>query len=162
MLLVETYLAPSFIHGVGLFAARDIRKGEMVWVLDTRVDQLLTEAEIAVLDPIERAQVMRYAYFSNELQKYVLCADDGRFFNHSSTPNCIDKEIPQCNFTAAARDIAAGEEMTCDYVLLDGRYQPEEVAESLLMRLLNACFPRLAAKTRARRSISQSNKADRL
>lgn len=46
----------------------------------------------------------------------VLCGDNARFMNHSFEPNCDDDGG---EFTTAARDIEAGEELTCDYRRFD-------------------------------------------
>jgi SET domain-containing protein len=41
-----------------------------------------------------------------------LDGDDGRFMNHAGSPN-LDFSVP--GVATAARDIEAGEELTCDY-----------------------------------------------
>jgi SET domain-containing protein len=59
----------------------------------------------------------------------VFCSDSAKFMNHSSNPNCHD---PQDYLTIAARDRAAGEELTCDYSAFDAnvKEQPEFRAAS--------------------------------
>ena len=47
----------------------------------------------------------------------MLCGDDGRFFNHSSTPSCDDSAD---DITVAVRDIEIGEELTVDYTTFYG------------------------------------------
>jgi hypothetical protein len=61
--------------------------------------------------------------------KYVLCFDDGRFFNHSDSPNVIDGLTPDtAQSSIAVRDIFPGEELTCDYRTFDAlsRYGMED------------------------------------
>jgi len=125
MLLVKTYLAPSRIHGIGLFAAEPIAKGTVIWVLNPALDLALTEQTVADLAPASRLLVEKYAYFDANAQKYILCGDDARHFNHTQAPNCDDREVP--GTTIAARDIAAGEELTCDYAAFDDRFHPDEL-----------------------------------
>ena len=120
MLLVKTRLAASAIHGVGLFAAEFIREGAVVWESHPAVDVRLTEGQISGLAGPCREQIRKYSYREKRTGLYVLCGDDARFFNHSDRPNCIDLcggEVG--DITVAARDIAEGEELTCDYALFD-------------------------------------------
>ena len=49
------------------------------------------------------------------------------FINHSCDPNCEADEVRGGVFIRALRDIAAGEELTYDYNLYDGR--PEDEAQ---------------------------------
>jgi SET domain-containing protein len=44
----------------------------------------------------------------------VLCGDHARHMNHSDEPNLIDSDA-----NIAARDIEAGEELTCNYYVFD-------------------------------------------
>ena len=125
MLLVKTYLEKSPIHGIGLFAAEPISEGTVVWRLDPRIDTLLDAAAIASLAPPARAQIEKYTYLDPVLLRYVLCGDDARFFNHSDQPNCRDVPDQDGGFTVAARAIAAGEELTCNYAEIDVQYARE-------------------------------------
>jgi len=121
MLLIRTNLRPSPIEGLGLFAAQPIAKGTITWAFDPRFDLLFDEAEVDRLPALQRALMLRHGYLSIQLQKYVLCADDARFWNHSATPNNAQilrpDDIEPSNI--ALRDIAAGEELTVDYRTFD-------------------------------------------
>jgi uncharacterized protein len=115
MLLVPTFLAPSAIHGIGLFASAPIHAGTPVWRLDETFDQPVDEAALARLDLVAQLQVQRYAYVDPARQVRVLCADDARFFNHADDANCRDLPGSEGRVTVAVRDIADGEELTWDY-----------------------------------------------
>jgi SET domain-containing protein len=41
MLLISTYVAASDIEGVGVFAATPIKKGSLIWQLNTDFDRLI-------------------------------------------------------------------------------------------------------------------------
>jgi SET domain-containing protein len=47
----------------------------------------------------------------------VLCVDNTKHIDHSDDPNLIDK--PDSSQEHAARDIAVGEELTCNYFIAD-------------------------------------------
>jgi SET domain-containing protein len=126
MLLIPTYVAPSRIEGVGVFAAEDIPAGALIWRLNPALDRLLTKAEVAVLSEVDRAFVERYGYpYPHDPQVTIVELDNGRFMNHSTVPNTSFTD-PDAGFTRFF--IPAHEELTCDYsefdpafVMLPGR-----------------------------------------
>ncbi len=114
MLLVPTFVAPSRIQGVGLFAAVRIRSGKTIWVFDEAVDWKLSAEELAAFPEPFQSQLRRWCYEDAD-GVFILCGDNAKFMNHSFQPNCDDTGIT----TRAARDITAGEELTCDYRAFD-------------------------------------------
>src|SRR5690606_38054940 len=62
MLLVSTYVAQSRIEGVGVFAARPIRAGEIIWKLDPDFDRLVAIERYESAPPHLRELLERYAY----------------------------------------------------------------------------------------------------
>ena len=115
MLLVPTYLAPSPLHGIGLFAAVPIPAGTLVWQIDEPFDQVVDEAAFGELAPVAQLQLQRYAYLDPYRRVRVLCCDDARFFNHADDANCRDAPGGRGDATVAIRDVAEGEELTWDY-----------------------------------------------
>jgi SET domain-containing protein len=113
MLVVRTQLKPSAIEGLGLFALEPIPAGAPVWVETEASVRSYTEAEVAGAPPGFVAFLRRYTYEDVRDGRLVLCLDDARFMNHSDDPNTRNSE--DLTATVAARDIAAGEELTCDY-----------------------------------------------
>ena len=109
MLRVPTRLAPSPIHGLGVFAAKPIPKGAVVWAFDPPLDQRLPAKLLEEQPEHVRRFVATYGMWEGE--DYLLLGDDARFLNHAHAPN-LDSTGPT---TVAARDIAAGEELTDDY-----------------------------------------------
>jgi SET domain-containing protein len=111
MLRVSTYVAPSRISGVGLFAAQRIRKGTHIWEFTEGVDWLLTRSELEAFPEPFRSRLRHYVYL-DEHGCYVLCGDNAKFMNHDLAPNCSDSHP---SFTIASCTIEVGEELTCDY-----------------------------------------------
>ena len=124
MLLVKTYLAPSRIHGIGLYAGQPILSGTVVWRLHPAIDLELTGADLAALSVPAREQIRRYTYLDLVRGTHILCGDDARFFNHSDHPNCHDFPDADGGTTVAARDIGEGEELTSDYSRFDAEHVP--------------------------------------
>jgi uncharacterized protein len=115
MLRVPTVVAPSSIQGVGLFAAEPITAGTVIWEFTEGVDWRIPVAEFERFPDPYRSWLLRYVY-REPTGCYVLCGDNGKFMNHSFDPNCDDVDGP---YTVAKRDIAEGEELTCDYRVFD-------------------------------------------
>jgi SET domain-containing protein len=121
MLLVPTYVAPSAIEGVGIFAAEDIPAGTLIWKLDHRLDRLLSIEEVSALTGVYRDFVERYGYpYPHDPSFTVVELDNGRFMNHSAIPNTRFTD-PDAGFTRAA--IAAHEELTCNYAEFDPAFE---------------------------------------
>ena len=123
MLYVKTRLLPSPIHGIGLFAAEFLPANTIIWRRELTIDISLTEKQMSELSPPCREQIWAYSYKQKRSGLYVLCGDDARFFNHAPNPSCADiRGIDGSGITISARDIQAGEELTCDYSLIDQDY----------------------------------------
>ena len=116
MLLVKTHIGPSSIEGIGLFADQFIAKGTKTWEFDPRFDRFFSKEEFERFSREIQKFLQTYAYQSRVADGYVLDSDDGRFTNHSDTPNLgkVPLEGKEA-YTVALRDIQKGEEMTLDY-----------------------------------------------
>lgn len=116
MFLVPTFLAPSEIHGMGVFAARDIPADTRIWTFTDGVDWRLSPDDMARIPQAFQAALRAWCYLDADSGCYVLCGDNGKFMNHSFDPNCAD---PDGAYTVTLRRVAAGEELTCDYRSFD-------------------------------------------
>lgn len=112
MLLIKTKIAPSAVHGIGLFAAEFIPKGTKTWEYDPLFDTAFNTADVAKLSPLAHATFMEYSYFDADLNMFVLCFDNLRFINHASEDANI---LSTTRYDVAARDIHPGEELFCNY-----------------------------------------------
>ncbi|BBC71377.1 SET domain-containing protein-lysine N-methyltransferase [Altererythrobacter sp. B11] len=116
-MIVPTYVGPSAIEGIGIFAVSPIERGAAIWSLDERYDLLLTPADLETMGPLQRDFVERYGYpHMTRPGLTVVEFDNGRFMNHADLPN-TDFTDPRTGW--AIRDIAAGEEITCNYAEFD-------------------------------------------
>ena len=116
MMLVSCYLGKSKIEGFGVFTRVDIAKGAEVWRFDQTFDILVPNDVLATAPEHVRTFYAHYAHYAYEVADFpehmALDGDDGRFMNHSDTPN-LDFSTP--GVATALRSIGAGEELTCDY-----------------------------------------------
>jgi SET domain-containing protein len=119
MFIVRTSLQYSPIHGIGVFLKEPVRKGQVVWQFDPRVDVAIPFEELQNFPPAVQDYLKIYTYISvmNGRRVMVLCADNSKHVNHADDPNLVD--TPDGLQEIAARDIAAGEELTCNYFASD-------------------------------------------
>jgi SET domain-containing protein len=113
MFLVPTFLRPSPIHGIGVFTQISIAKGAKIWEFTPGFDHVYAESDLAALTEVQRATVLFYGYCDPRwADKIVLCGDNARHFNFSAEPNTVELDFSAPPASYAARDIAAGEELT--------------------------------------------------
>jgi SET domain-containing protein len=117
MMMVETELKPSPIHGLGVFILAPVRRGELIWRFDSRIDRVYSEEEVASLPEHMQHYLRTYSTWHEQSGLYVLCGDNGRFFNHSTEPTTVSNAI-SFGEDRAVRDLAAGEELTSDYTTI--------------------------------------------
>jgi uncharacterized protein len=111
-------LKHSGIQGKGLFAVHKIAKSEIVNICGGAI---ITEAEYTALEKKYADFLFNYAtqiadgfYLLGGLGKRELEDDD--FLNHSCDPNCgIKGQL----VVVAMKDIAAGDELSLDYAMID-------------------------------------------
>lgn len=114
MMMVETEVRPSAIHGLGVFLTKPVAKGALVWRFDPRIDRVYAESEIAALPRYMQEYVRIYSTWHEATGLYVLCGDNGRYVNHADEPSTLS--MASCfGDDHAARDLPAGAEITSDY-----------------------------------------------
>ena len=113
-MLYKTYVAPSSIHGLGLFADERIPKNSLFWKHDHIVDGWLdinsvmgTHAYSALMDHINN-----FYCYDRSLDLYIKHADNVIFANHSDDPNLTS---PTKYLHISNKDIEVGEELTLNY-----------------------------------------------
>ena len=117
-------LRPSPLHGIGVFAIRDIPRGcRTIFSSGTGGWIRLSFAEVEALPAHSRNQVETYCLY-DETHYFVpdygfKLMDLALYLNHSSTPNL--RSVNEGEQFEALRDIRAGEELLVDYgTLADG------------------------------------------
>jgi SET domain-containing protein len=114
MLMVETELRASPIAGIGVFVTQRVRAGELIWRFDSRIDRVFSDEEVQEMPEQLQRFLKTYSTLHAGLKVWVLCGDNGRFFNHSDQPNTRSLGIAFGD-DVAAEDIMPGAELTSDY-----------------------------------------------
>lgn len=111
-------LAPSPIHGVGVFALRDIAKGEWLYADNMPTAYKLAYSHFGKLFPEVSALLLeRWPQIVNGSAFIYPDARMLAYMNHSDVPNY------DAGLDTALRDIKTGEEVTEDYRQISGYNQ---------------------------------------
>lgn len=115
MMTVRTELKVSDLHGIGCFALQDIPKGAKVWEFDAVVDSVIPKAWFDQAPKFYQDYLLFYAEYEDGY--FVLCGDNGKFWNHSESPNLKLISIPdeEMWYVFAIEDIKKGDELLYDY-----------------------------------------------
>ena len=108
-------IAPSKIHGVGVFALQDIKKGQKMYIRWVPMGMLQTT--MSKLKPEVRKIIEQRWPIVKNGYPFIHPHEDANhlsFMNHSNDPNYNDKS------DTALKDICRGEEITETY----GKYKP--------------------------------------
>jgi hypothetical protein len=125
VVLVKTSLGRSALHGLGVFAVEFLCEGTQVWRFTPGFELDLDPVRLDGLSAAHREYLLHYGYIDARLNRYILCCDDARFINHSDSPNILPLYgMDGHSVDIAVRDILPGEEITTDYLVLEGR-RPE-------------------------------------
>lgn len=112
---VKTYIAPSPIHGVGVFALRDIPKGQKLYTdIMPRLYNLPAKEFKNLFPEVKKYLMGRWPQVVNGSAFGFPDTRIQAFMNHSYEPN-YDAQTDE-----ALRDIKANEEVTEDYRLIPG------------------------------------------
>lgn len=119
MFVVRTILLQSLIHGIGVFTVEPIKKGQLIWEFNPVLDVRIPEAELDSFPEAAREYIRIHTYVEivDNQRVMTLCTDNSQYVNHSMNPNMIESEDGLSDI--ASRDIAAGEELTCNYYTFD-------------------------------------------
>lgn len=111
MLLIEHYVAPSPIHGLGAFSAEFFPDGQKVWQFHNAVNAIVPASELMGL-PIHVMNLFKArTEYIEDIDSFLTSLDGDQFVNHSDDPNTV--KLGSEWF--ASRDIHPGDEITCDY-----------------------------------------------
>jgi uncharacterized protein len=107
----DLIVAPSAVHGLGVFAARDINPGETILQID---DSRVVDDE----HPL-RPEYGEYDYHCDYLAggRVVLMQLPERHINSSCDPNAYVRWENGKRYVIARRTIGNGEEITYDYII---------------------------------------------
>ena len=117
MILLDTYLHQSKIHGIGVFANTPIKKGSQVCDYDSplakKFEVNFSRKEVLTYPKVICNFLLTYGYEEPlGSDNLYVSLDKDKFINHSNNPNLSHDGV-------ALRDIDKDEELMCNYKTLD-------------------------------------------
>ncbi|MDB6087702.1 MAG: hypothetical protein JWN85_486 [Gammaproteobacteria bacterium] len=124
----------SEVHGKGVFAARQIKKGErIIEYLGERVSHDEADRRYEEKDEND-SHTFLFIVDSKTVIDAGTHGNEARFFNHSCDPNCESVVESRRVFIEALRAIEPGEEMTYDYQIYREEGDPENIDQIFACR----------------------------
>ena len=111
LLLIEHFVGPSSIHGLGVFSATFVPKGTKVWVFHPAIDRIIPASELEGLPEHVILRIKTHGEYLEDQDAFVITADGDYYMNHSDQPNVKIRG----GESFALRDILSGEELHFDY-----------------------------------------------
>jgi len=133
MLLVKTKITESKIHGIGLFADEFIPKSTEIWKFTPGFDMKFTREQILAFPDLLQIYIYKYSWRSKKTKLYCFSSDNGKYFNHSTTPNVHSehREGEDEVVTVAIKDIQIGEEILDNYSSFEDEKSDNDVLDEI-------------------------------
>ncbi len=112
---IKYKLDTSKLHGIGLFAAENVQKGQLVYTASPVLDLNITQEQFDALNESEQQEI-RWWGFEVEPGIWHVDFDVSKFINHSYDSTVTQDQHTKEAHLIAVRDIEAGEELTQNYL----------------------------------------------
>jgi hypothetical protein len=124
----------SDVHGLGVFAAKPIRKGDrIIEYVGERVSHDEADRRYEEKDAND-SHTFLFIVDSKTVIDAGVDGNDARFFNHSCDPNCESTVAKKRVYIEALRDIEQGTELTYDYQIYREDDDPDNIDEVFACR----------------------------
>src|SRR6267154_803440 len=124
----------SEVHGKGVFAARQIKKGErIIEYIGERVSHDEADRRYEEKDEND-SHTFLFIVDSKTVIDAGTDGNEARFFNHSCDPNCESTVEKRRVYIEALRDIEAGAELTYDYQIQREDDDPDNIDDVFACR----------------------------
>jgi uncharacterized protein len=153
----------SRIHGYGVFALRQIRRGTtIIEYLGDRVTPDEADARYADKDPRD-GHTFLFTVDDRTVIDAGIDGNEARFVNHGCDPNCQTVNTGKQIFIEAVRTIRPGEELAYDYQIARDDDDPDDIDKVFACRCgaLSCRGTMLVARTKRRTSRTKGGAARR-
>lgn len=116
MIHIAYKLKTSELHGIGLFANENIKKGQVIYTASPLLDLNITQEQFDSLQQKEKDEVLWWGFFDQPSKMWHVDFDVSKFINHSADATVTQDENHDEAYLIATRDILSGEELTQNYL----------------------------------------------
>ena len=121
MIHIKYTLDKSQLHGIGLFTAEDLKKGQLVYTSSPLLDVNITQEQFDSLSPREKEEIRWWGFEVPGEGTWHVDFDVTKFINHSYDPTITQDTDHKDAYLITTRDIKAGEELTQNYLEFESR-----------------------------------------
>ena len=125
MIHINYRLKESGLHGIGLFANQDIKKGELIYTASPLLDVNINQEQFDSLNDSEKKEIKYWGFYDIPSKKWHVDFDVSKFINHLEIGSVTQDPNHTEAYLVAAKDISSGEELTQNYLEFES---PEEFA----------------------------------
>lgn len=116
MIHIKYKLDKSNNHGIGLFAAEDLQKGQLVYTASPLLDVNITQEQFDTLSDREQEEFRWWGFFDTATDRWHVDFDVSKFINHSTEGTVTQDKNNDEVYLVTTRDVKSGEELTQDYL----------------------------------------------
>jgi len=116
MIHIKYKLNKSKLHGIGLFADEDVRKGQLVYSASPLLDVNISQEQFDSLDEKEKREIKYWGFWDMQNNVWHVDFDNSKFINHSINATLTQDPKQKDAYLVATRNIRAGEELTQNYL----------------------------------------------
>ncbi len=112
MFHIDVFIAPSSVHGIGLFSNQFIKSRTVIYTVNPLLDLHLSPLMFAELNAEEQRFIQHYGFFDDFRNVWNLSHDHIRFCNHAQKANI---SLIDHSYLVALDNIDKGEELLQNY-----------------------------------------------
>lgn len=116
MMHVKYQLQASLLHGIGLFTAEDIKKGQLIYTASPLLDLNLPLEEFDSLKDNEKKEIQWWGFYIEAEKVWHVDFDVSKFINHSFDPTLMQDLRHRDAYLVATKELKKGEELTQNYL----------------------------------------------
>ena len=116
MIHIKYRLDKSVLHGIGLFADEDIKKGTLIYTASPLLDLNISEEQFSKLNENEKQEILWWGFFDKPSKKWHVDFDVSKFINHSFNANVTQDASHFEAYLTASLNIKKGDELTQNYL----------------------------------------------
>lgn len=116
MIHIKYKLDKSQYHGIGLFAAEDLQRGQLIYTASPALDVNISQQQFDSLDEREKEEIRWWGFKIAAENVWHVDFDVSKFINHSYQPTVTQDKNHKDAYLVATRNIKVGEELTQNYL----------------------------------------------
>lgn len=116
MIHIKYKLGKSKLHGIGLFAEENLKKGQVIYTASPLLDVDISKQQFNSLDEKEQREIKYWGFWDEPNNVWHVDFDNSKFINHSFEPTLTQDSKHKDAYLVTTKNIKKGEELTQNYL----------------------------------------------